>query len=212
MENLIACKPKKSNLTILVKKCMMNVKKNGCLFYSLFVLLMSCNTSNESFSKLSNDEQNWKNQFNKKLPLLGHRNWILVVDKAFPEQNAAGIEYINTNEQLLPTLEYVLGEINKSTHIKPIIYQDKELSFITEAQSKGVTQFKESSKKLLAKQQVQTIMHDSVFIKLDQASKLFKVLVIKTNETIPYTSVFMQLDCSYWNAEKENQLRLQMKN
>lgn len=190
----------------------MNVKKISSILYCSFLLLIACNTSNETVSKLSDNEQSWKNQFNKKLPLLGHRNWILVVDKAFPEQNAAGIEYINTNEQLLPTIEYVLGEINKSTHIKPIIYQDKELNFITEEQSKGVTQFAEASKKLFAQQQVQTILHDSVFSKLDKESKLFKVLVIKTNETIPYTSVFMQLDCSYWNAEKENQLRLQMKN
>lgn len=67
-------------------------------------------------------------------------------------------------------------------------------------------------KKIFANQQVQTILHNSVFKKLDAESKLFKVLVIKTNEAIPYTSVFMQLDCAYWNTEKENQLRLQMKN
>ncbi|WP_449438014.1 hypothetical protein [Pedobacter steynii] len=51
------------------------------------------------------------------------------------------------------------------------------------------------------------MLHDSVFRKLDTESKLFKVLVIKTNETIPYTSVFLQLDCAYWNGEKEKQLR-----
>jgi hypothetical protein len=31
---------------------------------------------------------------------MGHRNWILIVDKAFPEQNAAGMEYIYANEDL----------------------------------------------------------------------------------------------------------------
>jgi hypothetical protein len=134
-----------------------------------------------------------------------------VVDKPFPEQNATGIEYINAIDQLLPTVEYAIDEINKSTHIKPIIYQDKELNFISKEQPKGVTQFAEASKKLLANQQVQTILHDSGFVKLDQALKLFKVLVIKTNETISYTSVFMQLDCCYWSTEKENQLRQQMK-
>ena len=59
--------------------------------------------------------------------------------------------------------------------------------------------------------QPQSILHDSVFTKLDEASKLFKIVVLKTNETIPYTSVFLQLDCSYWNAEKEKQLREKMK-
>lgn len=188
----------------------MNFKKISSILCTAVVILFGCNAPKEDVG-MSTNQQNWKSEFNKKLPLLGHRNWVLVVDKAFPEQNAVGMEYINTDEKLLPTLEYVLGEINKSSHIKPIIYQDKELNYITEQQSKGVTQFTEASKKVFTNQQVQTILHDSVFMKLDKESKLFKVLVIKTNETIPYTSVFMQLDCSYWNAEKENQLRLNMK-
>ncbi len=189
----------------------MKVKQISSLLYFAFLALGACNTSKDDASKPTVNQQNWKYQFNKKLPLLGHRNWILIVDKAFPEQNAAGMEYVNSDEKLLPTLEYVLGEINKSTHIKPIIYQDKELSFITEDQSKGVTQFTEASKKLFVNQQVQTMLHDSVFMKLDAESKLFKVLVIKTHETIPYTSVFLQLDCAYWSGEKENQLRIQLK-
>lgn len=150
---------------------------------------------------------NWKEQFNQKLPMLGHRNWILVVDKAFPEQNAPGMEYIYANEDLLPVLKQVLAQVNSSSHVKPIIYQDKELGFITENQAKGVKHFVQESKALFANQNVQTMLHDSVFRKLDTESKLFKVLVIKTNETIPYTSVFLQLDCGYWNGEKEKQLR-----
>lgn len=189
----------------------MKFEKISYLLGIVVIVLFGCNASKDNVDKPTTNQQNWKSEFNKKLPLLGHRNWVLVVDKAFPEQNAVGIEYINADEKLLPTLEYVLGEINKSSHIKPIIYQDKELNYITEQQSTGVTQFTEASKKLFANQNVQTILHDSVFMKLDKESKLFKVLVIKTNETIPYTSVFMQLDCSYWNAEKENQLRLNMK-
>ncbi len=190
----------------------MKVKKINSIIYCALLVLVACNTSKNDASKLTATQQNWKYQFDKKLPLLGHRNWILIVDKAFPEQNAAGMEYVNSDEKLLPTLEYVLGEINKSSHVKPIIYQDKELNYITDVQSKGVKQFTEATKKLFTHQQVQTMLHDSVFMKLDKEAKLFKVLVIKTNETIPYTSVFMQLDCTYWNAEKENQLRLQMKN
>ncbi|WP_182953509.1 hypothetical protein [Pedobacter gandavensis] len=55
------------------------------------------------------------------------------------------------------------------------------------------------------------LLHNEVFKKLDAESKLFKVLVIKTNEVIPYTSVFLQLDCGYWNGEKEQQLRDEMR-
>lgn len=160
----------------------------------------------------STDKQaDWRNQFGQKLQLLGHRNWILIVDKAFPEQNAPGIQYINTDEDLLPVLEYTLNKIKNSRHIKPVIYKDKELSFITEAQSSGVEAFRQQSEKILRQAGVNTIPHDSIFSKLDQESRLFKVLVLKTNETIPYTSVFLQLDCAYWNSDKEKALRQRMK-
>jgi hypothetical protein len=80
----------------------------------------------------------WQDQFQQQLPLLGHRNWVLVVDKAFPLQSAQGMTVINTGEQLP------------------------------------------------------------------------EVLVLKTESTIPYSSVFIQLDCKYWSAEKEQKLRSKM--
>jgi hypothetical protein len=35
-------------------------------------------------------------------------------------------------------------------------------------------------------------------------------LIVKTDMTIPYTSVFFELDCGYWNAEAEQRLRQAM--
>ncbi len=43
--------------------------------------------------------------------------------------------------------------------------------------------------------------------KLDEAGKTFHVLLLKTNLCLPYTSVFLQLDCAYWNADAEKRLR-----
>lgn len=174
-----------------------------------FFILGSCGQSSEPLTN-KKAEANWKEQFNQKMALLGHRNWIIIVDKAFPEQNAAGIIYINTNEKLLPVLKYALQQVHASGHVKPIIYRDQELEFITEQQSKGVEAFRKEEEKIWGALPVQTILHDGVFQKLDEASKLFKVVVLKTNETIPYSSVFLQLDCAYWNADKEAQLRKRM--
>jgi hypothetical protein len=191
----------------------------------LFVIA-GCNqqqSSPESGLQSRASRIDWKQQFESSLPLLGHRNWIVVADKAFPQQNAAGIEYINTDEELLPVLEFVLGKINASTHVRPIIFRDKELEFITEDQVKGVGAFRTLSEKAFHSSATpkespvgkagafQTLLHDSVFVKLDAASKLFRVLVLKTNGTIPYSSVFLQLDCAYWNANQEHQLRESMK-
>jgi hypothetical protein len=153
----------------------------------------------------------WQQQLDKELPLLGHRNWILVVDKAFPMQTSPGMEVINTDEKLLPVLRYALQRIHESTHVKPIIYTDKEIGYITETQSPGVGAYKSQLKDVLGSMGVQSLLHDSVFVRMDASSKLFKILVLKTNETLAYSSVFLQLDCAYWNAEKEGQLREAMK-
>lgn len=151
--------------------------------------------------------KNWKTQLNLQLPLLGHRNWILVVDKAFPAQNAAGIVTINTGEPLLPVLQYTLKQINSSTHVKPIIFTDKELNYITVAQVPEIENFKTKLFEIIPKEQAQTMLHDSVFVKIAKASELFRIVVLKTEQVIPYSSVFLQLDCKYWPAENEKLLR-----
>jgi len=149
----------------------------------------------------------WQSTLEQDLHLLGHRNWILVVDKAFPEQSSPGMKYLYVEQDLLPTLEYVLEKVEASSHVKPIIFQDKELSYITEEQIEGIDAFRSEAEKILAGKEINSLLHDEVFGLLDESSSLFRVLVIKTNCTIPYTSVFLQLDCSYWNGDQENALR-----
>lgn len=156
-------------------------------------------------------QNKWKTILAEELPLLGHRNWILVVDKAFPAQNAPGIHVVNTEEELLPVLKYTLGQISKSTHVKPIIFTDQELNFITPEMESGIGAYKKSLGEMLHGADVQKILHDSVFEKIDEASKFFKVLVLKTESTIAYSSVFLNLDCKYWTGEQENALRQAMK-
>ncbi|MFR9661541.1 MAG: hypothetical protein SNF60_05695 [Rikenellaceae bacterium] len=148
----------------------------------------------------------WRSEFERVLPLLGHRNWILVVDKAYPLQSAAGMTYLNSAEPIDKVLKYVVESIDKSSHIKPIIYTDKELGALeqfggAEAEMVGTI------RSALAGVQVQSILHDEVFAKLDAASKLFNVVVIKTESTVAYSSVFIELDCGYWSEEREQRLR-----
>jgi len=182
------------------------------LTVSLACLTTSCVPEQKSFPETKNSlvESDWKDILEKDLHLLGHRNWILVVDKAFPEQSSPGMKYIYVEQDLLPTLEHVLGALDKSTHVKPIIYQDKELSFIKEEQVPGIEGFRSSAAKTLEGRVVNTLLHDEVFQMLDESSSLFRVLVIKTNCILPYSSVFLQLDCSYWGPESEKALRERM--
>jgi hypothetical protein len=175
------------------------------ILLGLASMVSSCISGNQSVN--SADEKSWQTILESDLHLLGHRTWILVVDKAFPEQSSPGMKYLYVEQELLPTLEYVLEKVEASSHVKPIIYQDKELSFITGEQVPGIEVFRSEAEKILAGREVNTLLHDEVFSMLDESSSLFRVLVIKTNCTLPYTSVFLQLDCSYWGPENEKILR-----
>jgi hypothetical protein len=43
--------------------------------------------------------------------------------------------------------------------------------------------------------------------RLDKASRVFNVVLLKSNLTIPYTTAFFELDCAYWDAPREAALR-----
>lgn len=183
---------------------------NGYVMLILMIFCYGCYHSTHSTSKRAIVENNWKATLQQELPLLGDRNWILVVDKAFPALNARGIRVIYANENLLEVLRYTFNKIDSSSHVRPIIYVDKEMQYITPQIEQGIIAYKDSIKAIVNNQFLHPELHDSVFRNIQKISSLFKVLVIKTNETRAYSSVYLQLDCAYWNADKENQLRQTM--
>ena len=184
--------------------------KTSLILLSLIVLSFhGCCTKNAGSSEMTS-APHWQTSVRDHLPLLGHRNWILVVDKAFPAQNAPGLVTIDTDADLLTVLDFTLKQIDSSTHVKPIIYCDAELQHITGDQVPGIEAFRDSLARTLQGAKPEVILHESVFAKIDEASRLFKVLVLKTNGTIAYSSVFLQLDCKYWSGEKEAALRQAM--
>jgi hypothetical protein len=125
-----------------------------------------------------NNSISWKTYFDDKITEFGHRNWILIVDKAFPSQTAAGIITINTNEEFLDVLKYTMKQIDNCTHVKPIVYTDKELNFITKDQVPEIETFRSSLAEIFGQLTQNVLLHDSVFIKIDKASKLFKLQLL----------------------------------
>jgi RbsD / FucU transport protein family len=154
---------------------------------------------------------NWKEKLQQELPLLGHRNWIVVADSAYPLQTAPGIETIYVDADQLEVVKGVIAELAKTKHVKPTIYTDAEMRFVAEKNAPGIGAYRAGLQKVLAGQPVQVLPHEQIIGKLDEAGKTFKVLLIKTPLTKPYTSVFFQLECGYWNAESEAQLRQAIK-
>ncbi len=149
----------------------------------------------------------WRVRLNEELPLLGHRNWIAIVDSAYPLQTSAGIETVDTNADQLEVVKTVLDQLAKAKHVRPVIFTDAELKVVPESDAAGVTAYREALTHLVGKTEAQSLPHEEIISKLDEAGKTFHILVLKTRLTIPYTSVFIRLECGYWSADAEKRLR-----
>jgi hypothetical protein len=153
----------------------------------------------------------WKTTLENELPALGHRNWIVIADSAYPAQTGGGIEVIVTRTDHFKVLETVVEALKNSRHVRPLFYMDAELAHVPETDAPGVGAYRQKAASILTGSHVTPLPHMDLIMKLDASAKNFRVLVFKTDLMVPYTSVFIELDCGYWSGEAEARLREAMK-
>lgn len=154
---------------------------------------------------------NWKDILKDRLLLYGHRNWLVIADSAYPAQSRQAIETIVADEEQITVLEETLAILDGCKHIEPNIYTDRELNFIGDNDAPGISSYREKLGALLKRHEVRTLPHEEIISTLDRVGEKFRVLLIKTNMRIPYTSVFLELECGYWNADAEKRLQISMR-
>jgi RbsD / FucU transport protein family len=152
----------------------------------------------------------WKQQLKSLLPLFGHRNWIVVADSAYPAQSRPGIETIVSGADQIEVARRVLDGIASSKHVRANIYLDQELQLVAETDAPGISRYRKHLAEMFKSGQTTTLPHEQIIAKLDQSAQTFRVLIIKSEMTIPYTSIFFELDCAYWSANAERRLRASM--
>jgi len=153
------------------------------------------------------NKSEWDQRLSALLPLYGHRNWVVVADAAYPAQSKPGIETIVADADQIQTVRKVAVAIASCNHVRANVYTDRELAFVAEDDAPGITEYRRQLDAALYGSRVVEIPHDQIIGKLDKSAEVFRVLIIKTDMTIPYTSVFFELDCGYWSAEAEERLR-----
>ncbi|HET7625691.1 MAG TPA: hypothetical protein VFM25_10550 [Verrucomicrobiae bacterium] len=134
----------------------------------------------------------------------------MIADSAYPEQISAGVETIYTGADQLDVLRTVLAALNQYQHVRPIVHLDAELSSVTDSQAPGVTAYRTELNRLLGNVPINRLPHEELISKLDEAGRTFRVVILKSNLKIPYTTIFLQLDCGYWSAQQEQSLRAAM--
>lgn len=152
----------------------------------------------------------WEKILEKRLQLYGHRNWLVIADSAYPVQCSQGIETIVVDEEHSTVLERAFAILGGCKHLRPDIYTDEELTFVSEEDAPGISSYRERLGHLLAGSATRVLPHEEIIAKLDRAGELFQVLIVKTSMRTAFTSVFFELDCGYWNAKAEKRLRAAM--
>jgi hypothetical protein len=150
---------------------------------------------------------NWRELVQAYLPRLGHRNWIVIADAAYPAQSAPGIETIVTGAALPDVADFVFDQLKQATHVRPLVLHDEELDYVAEADAPGVTAFRDGLEKRLVGLEVETLPHKKIIRQLADLGEVFEILLLKTTLTIPYTTLFIRLECGYWPEAAEKRLR-----
>lgn len=174
----------------------------------LAVTLLACRNNTKDMN--NENQTSWQERLEAAMPLLGHRNWIVITDMAYPLQSSPGIETIVADEDFGTVLTKVKAEIDSSAHVFAHVYHDRELDYLTDSIAPGVSKVKAAVNETFGTE-AKSMEHEDIIKKLDNASKLYKILIIKTPLTVPYTSIFLELDCKYWSAEGQKKLDELMK-
>jgi hypothetical protein len=151
--------------------------------------------------------ESWEKILDARLPLFGHRNWIVVADSAYPAQSSPGIETIVSGLSQQVAIKKVLARLRACKHVHPVIHVDHELALVDEKDAPGVDSYRNWLKGALKELSVTMTPHEEIISKLDHAARMFSILIVKSTMAIPYTSVFIELDCGYWDADAEARLR-----
>ncbi len=153
----------------------------------------------------------WEMILRERVAAFGHRNWIVVADAAYPLQSRNRVETVVSNAGHIDVVKAALTAIQVAKHLRPIIYMDIELDFVAESDAPGISKLRKELHACFDEAAVHRMPHYEIIAKLDQTGSMFEVLVVKSSLTIPYTSVFLEFDCGYWNESAEQHLREMMR-
>ena len=147
--------------------------KSNIIYYLLACLFLSGGCiPKEATNHHSQHKTNWQTVLQDKLPLLGHRNWIVITDMAYPLQTREGITTLYANEPYTEVLGTVKKMVDNSLHVYAHIYQDEELSFLEEGFCPGINDLKTEMGNVLPATEITSIRHDDLIARLDSISNL----------------------------------------
>lgn len=155
----------------------------------------------------SSAKRPWLGTIRHELGYLGARNWVVVAEAAFPTSSRRGLRVIQVDADIPDVLEGLEDVIEEKHHVKPRIYLTREISKMPYDYAPGVEAHREDLKEALHGRETVRLDNEMLMSLINNTSKSYRVLVIKTRTALPYSSVFVELGSGYWDAESEAALR-----
>jgi D-ribose pyranose/furanose isomerase RbsD len=180
------------------------------MFFARCILLLSFPLFFQGCAYFEQKQSPWKAAVNRHTSQLGYRNWIVIAEASFPALNRTGIGQVSANVEIPEALDYVLKIIDESQNVKPAIYFTKESQVIENNQAPGMDQLRERLAISIRSMETTKVEQDSLIAILQDVNRSFDVLIVRTTSTLPYSSVFLELQPGYWDAEAEEKLRQRM--
>lgn len=149
----------------------------------------------------------WQSAIVHQAGQLGYRNWIIIAEASFPAHNRPGARQVAAPVEIPEALDYVLQTLEDTENVRPQIYQTRELRSVENDFAPGIDEFRDRITKALHGHETTELDQQSLLTLLEDVSRSFDVLVIRTQTALPYSSVFLELRPGYWDAESETRLR-----
>lgn len=142
---------------------------------------------------------------------LGARNWVVVADPACPLPAGTGIVSINVPASTIDAFREVLDLLEIEGAVVPRIWVSHELSAVPENRAPGITEHREALEKLLLGRFHYEVNSRVIDMQIAQAAKDFRILYIRTNTRLPYSSIAIELDSGYWSSDAETEVQKRLR-
>ncbi|MEN9992171.1 MAG: hypothetical protein RLZZ224_1873 [Verrucomicrobiota bacterium] len=174
-------------------------------FGTCLVLLMSCFEQGCAWS--SSYDKSWHREVKRQVRELGFRNWIVIAESSFPAYSRPRASQVAAEAESPEVLSYVLQVIAETQHVRPNVFLTRELRSMSNDTAPGIDEWKRKTQQALLGMETTSLEQESLMSLVADANRSFEVLVVRTSSALPYSSIFIELQPGYWDAEAEQQLR-----
>lgn len=160
-------------------------------FSPLILLLGGCGSSPDQTPPL------WAGMVEKEVDALGIQNWIVVAESSFPVVTRGGVRTFVVDGEIPQIVDFIVNHLEKSETVTPSFNTARELSFVSNDRAPGIDYLREQLNEALHGHRVRQMDNRSLTLLAQSDASKYAILVLKSKTSLPYSSVFIELDSGY---------------